>query len=56
MHITPIEKKRIQNINFIMDDIHESVSNIYESLIDQDYDGTRQSILSLNNKLKSINE
>ncbi len=56
MQITPIEKKRIQNINFIMDDIHESVSNIYESLIDQDYDGTRQSILSLNNKLKSINE
>ena len=56
MHITPIEKKRIQNINFIMDDIHESVSNIYESLVDQDYDGTRQSILSLNNKLKSINE
>ncbi len=56
MYITPIEKKRIQNINFIMDDIHDSVSNIYESLVDQDYDGTRQSILSLNNKLRSINE
>ena len=56
MHITPIEKKRIQNINFIMDDIHDSVSNIYESLVDQDYDSTRESIISLNRKLKSINE
>ncbi len=56
MHITPIEKKRIQNINFIMDDIHDSVSNIYESLVDQDYDSTRESIISLNHKLKSINE
>ena len=56
MNITPLEKKRIQNINFIMSDIHESVNQIYETLIDQEYDDTRKSILTLNSKLKSINE
>ena len=56
MNITPLEKKRIQNINFIMSDIHESVNQIYETLIDQEYDNTRKSILTLNSKIKSINE
>jgi len=56
MNITPLEKKRTQNINFIMSDIHDSVNQIYETLIDQEYDDTRKSILALNSKLKSINE
>ena len=56
MNISPLERKRIQNINFIMDDIHDSVSNIYESLVDQEYDQTRKAILILNGKLKTINE
>jgi len=56
MNITPLERKRIQNINFIMDDIHASINDIYESLVDQEYDETRKSILSLNSKLKTINE
>jgi mevalonate kinase len=56
MNITPLEKKRIQNINFIMDDIHDSVNEIYETLIDQDYEKTRKNIQVLNNTLKGINE
>ena len=56
MNITPLEQKRIQNINFKMSDIHDSVNQIYETLIDQEYDNTRKSILTLNSKLKSINE
>ena len=56
MKITPLEKKRLQNINFIMEDIHDSVNQIYETLVDQEYDETRKSILTLNSKLKTINE
>jgi len=56
MNITPLEKKRLQNINFIMEDIHDSVNQIYETLVDQEYDETRKSILTLNSKLKTINE
>ena len=39
-----------------MDDIHDSVNEIYETLIDQDYEGTRKNIQVLNNTLKGINE
>ena len=56
MNITPLEKKRLQNIIFIMEDIHDSVNQIYETLVDQEYDDTRKSILTLNSKLKTINE
>jgi hypothetical protein len=56
MNITPLEQKRLQNINFIMEDIHDSVNQIYETLVDQEYDDTRKAILTLNSKLKTINE
>jgi hypothetical protein len=56
MIITPLDKKRLQNINFIMSDIHDSVNQIYETLVDQEYDETRKTILTLNSKLKTINE
>ena len=39
-----------------MDDIHDSVNEIYETLIDQDYEKTRKNIQVLNNTLKGINE
>ena len=44
MNITTLEKMRLQNINFIMEDIHDSVNQIYETLVDQEYDETRKSI------------
>ena len=56
MNITPLEHKRPQHLNFIMEDIHDSVNQIYETLVDQEYDETRKSILTLNSKLKTINE
>ena len=56
MIITPLDKKRLQNINFIMSDIHDSVIQIYETLVDQEYEETRKTILILNSKLKTINE
>tara|TARA_B100001059_G_scaffold93274_1_gene92579 strand:+ start:59 stop:247 length:189 start_codon:yes stop_codon:yes gene_type:complete len=56
MIITPLDKKRLQNINFIMADIHDSVNQIYETLVDQEYEETRKTILLLNSKLKTINE
>ena len=56
MIITPLDKKRLQNINFIMSDIHDSVNQIYETLVDQEYEEPRKPILLLNSKLKTINE
>ena len=56
MIITTLDKKRLQNINFIMSDIHDSVNQIYETLVDQEYEETRKTISILNTKLKNINE
>ncbi len=39
-----------------MADIHDSVNQIYETLVDQEYEETRKTILLLNSKLKTINE
>lgn len=39
-----------------MADIHDSANQIYETLVDQEYEETRKTILILNSKLKAINE
>ena len=56
MNIAPLERKRVQNINFIMDGLHGSLSNIYEHLIDKDYADLPEEVNELIKKLKSINE
>jgi|TARA_Y100001951_G_scaffold105270_1_gene121337 hypothetical protein len=56
MNIAPFERKRIQNINFIMDDLHGSIDNIYELLMDKDYHLLPSEVSELVRKLKSVNE
>jgi len=51
-----LENKRVQNINFLMDDIHDSSSTIYESLIDKDFVSLKIEIHALIKKLKLILE
>ena len=52
----PLENKRIQNINFIMDDVHDSSNSIYESLVDKDFDTLKTEIQSMIKQLKLILE
>lgn len=56
MPIPPLERKRIQNINFIMDDLHSSINNIYELLMDKEYSLLSSEVTTFMRKLKSINE
>ena len=51
-----LENKRIQNINFIMDDVHNSSNSIYESLVDKDFDSLKADVQTLIKKLKLILE
>jgi len=51
-----LDNKRIQNINFIMDDVHNSSNSIYESLVDKDFDSLKTEVQSLIKKLKLILE
>jgi hypothetical protein len=51
-----LENKRVQNINYIMDDIHDSVNIIYESLMDEEFSPLKTEVQLLIKKLKSILE
>ena len=51
-----LENKRIQNINFIMDDVHNSSNSIYEYLVDKDFDTLKTEIQSMIKQLKLILE
>jgi hypothetical protein len=56
MNITPLEQKRIRNINYIMDDLHDSVNNIYELLVDQQYVELKGEVSKMTSKLKTITD
>ena len=51
-----LEDKRIQNINFIMDEVHTTSNNIYENLVDKDFDSLKIEVQSLIKQLKLILE
>jgi len=51
-----LENKRVQNINYIMDDIHDSVNIIYESLVDEEFSPLKTEVQLLIKKLKLILE
>jgi hypothetical protein len=54
--IPPVEKQRIQSINFVMEDLHGSLNDIYESLIDKDYPKVKTSVNVLSRRLKGVSE
>jgi len=56
MNISPLEQKRIRNINYIMDDLHDSVNNIYELLVDQEYSQLKGEVSKIVSKLKTITD
>ena len=56
MNISPLEQKRIRNINYIMDDLHDSVNNIYELLVDKEYSQLKGEVTQTINKLKTITD
>lgn len=56
MNISPLEQKRIRNINYIMDDLHDSVNNIYELLVDKEYADLKGEVSKTINKLKTITD
>ena len=54
--LTPLEHKRIQNINFVMADLHTSLNTIYEHLMDKEYATLRGEVNSLTKKLRNVCE
>jgi len=54
--LPPFERKRIQNINFVMEDLHGSLNDVYELLVDREYTPLKSHVNSLIKKLKSVGE
>lgn len=56
MAIEYFETKRVQNINYLMDEIHDSSNQIYEHLIDEEYEEVKIEINAMIKTLKSVLE
>ena len=56
MSIRAIDNERMKHINFLMDDLHSSLNQVYEFLVDREFVELKNEIISLNNKLNKIIE
>jgi|TARA_R110001592_G_scaffold261660_1_gene526579 hypothetical protein len=52
--ISAYDKERIAHINFLMDVINDSASEIYESLVDRDFENLKPQLKKLQAFLKEI--
>lgn len=50
------DRERIAHINYLMSKIHSSTNQIYEHLIDREYDELREELSELMRQLKEIKE
>ena len=48
------DRERLTHINYLMDNIHDSTTHIYESLVDRDFDTLQEHIKNLQLILKDI--
>ena len=54
MIISPLDEQRIKYINHLMDNIHDQSSEIYESLVDKDFNEAEHNIDKLISTLNNI--
>ena len=54
--LNPIERKRVQSINYVMEDLYTLLPSIYENLMDKDYTAVRKNVSILSRTLKGVSE
>ena len=52
-NLSSLELERLNYINRIMDDIHDSSNQIYEHLVDREYDELK---VEINNQIKQLKQ
>ncbi len=52
--ISPLDEQRVKHINHLMDDIHDKSSEVYESLVDKDFNQAEHNINQLISTLNDI--
>lgn len=56
MKITPTEILRLRNINFLMDELHDSLNDIYECLVDREISQMNIHVKKLITKLEDLSD
>ena len=52
--IPSFEKERLERINFLMGEIHDSTNEIYEGFVDREYKKVKSDITNLIKHLKGV--
>ncbi len=56
LNLPPYERKRVQNINFVMNDLYSLLPTIYENLMDKDYNAVRRNVSEFSRTLKGVSD
>jgi len=51
-----VEQRRLNHINYLMGEIHNSTNSLYERFIDKEYDEAKQEVTNLIKRLKDVHE
>jgi hypothetical protein len=54
--VSSIDNERIKHINYLMDGLHDRLTNLYEALADREVDEAKTVTLSLMNELKYLHD
>ena len=54
--ISAVKQRRLDHINYLMSEIHNSTNNLYEQFIDSEYDDAKKEITNLIKRLKDVHE
>jgi hypothetical protein len=54
--LSSVEKERLNYINFLMDDLYDDVSDLYESLVDREMSNVKETISTIIFKLKDLQD
>jgi|TARA_R100000734_G_C3306381_1_gene96885 hypothetical protein len=54
--LTSVERKRVQNINYVMEELYTLLPSIYENLMDKDYTAVRKNVSFMSRTLKGVSE
>lgn len=54
--IPAIEEERITHINFVTNELHDVINELYEAMTDRDYDSVKTQVKAMQKQLKNIVE
>ena len=54
--LSSIDKERLNYINYLMDDLYNDMSDLYESLVDREMEETKSTLYNMILKLRDLQD